>query len=234
MKNFFATFWARLTLVGKILLGIILIGLIVLAIVILSRNKDENSNSSESAQNPEIAQVYEPSIGSPLPADVPAETNWSNVTTNNNQSTGSVSGASTTTPSDQAAPATTEMRVAPNAGVNPNAPIAYENTTLRFAAVLPAGSNVNEQGGKITFTTKQGTLLYMVSTSSAGSETLQSIEAQLRNSPSATNISYATFTGKQSLKFSAKEYGSGTTFIANGKIYYLLGNGQHFATFKTL
>ncbi len=225
--------WAKLTVAGRIIFGIILLGLIILVIILIANAKDDESRTTENNNTPEIAQVYEPSIGSPLPADVPAETNWDNVGKN-----GSVAGASTTTPStnDQATSDTapTEVKVAPKAGVDPNEPISYTNAALKIAVTLPAGTNVSEQGDKIVFTSKQGGLLYIVSTSNTGSETLQTIEAQLRNSPSTTNISYSTFTGRQSLKFSSKEYGSGTVFLANGKIYYLLGNSQHFANFKTL
>ncbi len=231
MKDFIMRIWAKLTVAGRIILGIILLGLIILVVVLIVNAKDDESKTSENSDSPEIAQVYEPSIGSPLPADVPAETNWDNV--------GKVAGDSTTTPSttnDQAAPTTTpaESKVAPKTGIDPNSPIDFSSNALKFAAALPAGTNVYEQNDKVVFTTKQGSLLYIVSTTNAGSETLQTIEAQLRNSPSTTNITSVTFVGKQSLKFSSKEYGNGLVFIANGKIYYLLGNEKQFSSFKTL
>ncbi len=215
MKNYIGDTWRSLSTAGRIILGIWILCLIALVVFLIVRNNnDEDSKTSEDNNTPEIAQVYEPSIGSPLPPDVPAETNWDNA-----DNAGNVAGTSTTTPSNEP----TTILVAPNAGVNPNEPIPYQNDVLKFAVTLPAGAKVSEEGNKIVFTNKNGSLLFIVSTQPTGTDTLETIKSQLSNSPSVNNISYSTFSGKQSLKFAAKEYGTGTVFIANGKVYYLLG-----------
>ncbi len=224
MKNYIGDTWRSLSKAGRIILGIWILCLIALVVFLIIRNNnDEDSKTSEDNNTPEIAQVYEPSIGSPLPPDVPAETNWDNA-----DNAGNVAGASTTTPSNEGA----TMMIAPNAGVNPNEPIPYQNDVLKFAVTLPAGSEVSEEDGKVVFTKNDGSLLFIASTQPAGTDTLETIKSQLSNSPSANNISYSTFSGKKSLKFTAKEYGTGTVFIANGKIYYLLGT--QFSDFKVL
>ncbi len=219
IKAFFSRIWQGLTVAGRIIFGLIIIGLIILAVYALS-DTGKNDTSSDNKNEPEIAQVYEPSIGSPLPADTPGETSWENV--------GTVAGESTTVAS------TSEPKLAPNAGVDPKAPISYENTNLKFSATLPASTKVNEKNDSVSFTSKQGNLLYIVSTQNAGTETLKTIEAQLNNSPSTTNISTTSFANTPALKFSNADLGTGTVFISNGKIYYLLGDNKYFSTFKTL
>jgi hypothetical protein len=216
IKDFFITLWNGLTRVGRILLGLILAALVVLVVYATSSDTSENK---EENKTPEIAQVYEPSIGTPLPPDVPAESG-----------SGEVGGAATTEPST---PGTTAF-VAPDAGVDDDEPIKYDNSSLKFAAVLPAYSQVSEQSDGVKFTSAQGTLQYIVSVNDAGTETLEGIESQLRNSPTASNISYSTVGNLKALKFSAKGYGTGMAFIANGKIYYLLGSQQYFSDFKLL
>lgn len=221
-------FFKSLSRAGRIVLGIWLLCLIALvAFFVVRNNKDDNSNTDDS---PEVAQIYEPSIGSPLPADTPSGAVTTEPLNSGTENSGAVAGDSTTTPS-------TEM-VAPPTGIDPSKPVAYENSSLKFAATLPAGTQVDEQnntqGSRIIFTSKQGGLLYIVSTSTANSESLQNIEAQLRNSPSTSNIIATKFSGSSALEFTSKEYGNGVVFIANGKIYYLLGSSKYFSTFKNI
>lgn len=222
IRDFFSRVWHGLTVAGRIIIGVILIIIIVLIAFALSNNKDDNKGDEN---NPEVAQVYEPSIGSPLPAD----TNES--VSQDTKVTATVAGDSTTTSSTEETP-TTNWMVAPNAGVDPNEPIVYENNSLRFTATLPAGTKVDEQTEKVAFTSEASKLLYIVSTQSVGSETLKTVEAQLSNSPTVSNIQSASFAGQQAIQFTSKDYGTGTVFIANGKIYYLLGNSKYFADFK--
>lgn len=221
-------FFKSLSRAGRIVLGIWLLCLIALiAFFVIRNNKDDDSDKDNS---PEVAQIYEPSIGSPLPADTPGGAVTTEPSNSADEKNGTVAGDSTTTPS-------TEM-VAPATGIDPSKPVAYENSSLKFAATLPAGTQVEEQnntqGSRIIFTSKQGSLLFIVSTSTANSESLQTIESQLRNSPSASNITATKFGGKSALQFTSKEYGNGVVFIANGKIYYLLGNSKYFPTFKNI
>lgn len=216
-KAFLKRIWDGLTTIGRIILGLIIIAAVVLVSFAFSKDTDEDKQEN----NPEITQVYEPSIGTPLPPDV-AETGS---TTNS----GNVSGASTAEPSN-----TAPTFVAPAAGIDDSEPIKYESSTLKFTAVLPAYSQVNEQTDGVKFSSANGKLHYVVSVNSVGSENLASIEAQLRNSPTASNISYTQIGNTNALKFNAKGYGTGIAFIANSKIYYLLGNGQYFTDFKVL
>ncbi len=211
IKDFFSKIWNGLTIAGRIIAGLILIGLVGLTVYAASdKNKDENGN------NPEVAQVYEPSIGSPLPADTV-------------EKPGEVGGASTTEPSVSQPEV---ERVAPSTGIDPNAPVKYSNTEFKFGAILPAGSMVEEEGSETKFM-KAGTLQYKVSVNS-GTDSLDTVESQLRNSPSISKISPTNFAGTDALKFSAQGYGEGLVFIRGNNIYYLFGNSQYFTTFQTI
>ncbi len=224
IKDFFKRIWHGLTVAGRIIVGVLLIALIAAASFLITKNSD--NDDKDEADTPEVAQVYEPSIGSPLPADTPG--------TRPEGTSGTVSGDVTTTPFTPPTPtvATDSAMTAPPTGIDPTAPIAYRHDALKFTTTLPAGASVDEQPGKITFTANTRVLLYTVSTEAVGTETLQSIQTQLSNSPSAGNIKQITFAGQTALQFDAKDYGTGIVFIANGKIYYLLGNSQYFASFK--
>lgn len=222
MKNLWEKFkelvsraWNGLTKIGKILLGLIVMAAIILISFALAKDTDEDKQDEDT---PEIAQVYEPSIGTPLPAD------------NAGSVTGNVNGASTMEVSNSQP---TTSFVAPRAGVDPNEPIAYSNSDYNFAATLPAGSLVSEQNSRIVFSSKNKSLQYIVSINES-SETLSDIELQLRNSPTASNISQTTFNNTKALKFSAKGFGTGIVFVSNGKVFYLLGDSNYFSTFKLL
>lgn len=219
IKNFFSRIWNGLTVAGRIIFGIIILGIIALG-VYAATNKDDNKNDSE-ANQPEVAQTFEPSIGAPLPPD-----NSGGVSVN-----GQVGGATTTEPSTSTNATETAM-TAPNTGIDPTKPIAYQNDSLKFAATLPAGSNVDESATEINFSSRAGNLLYSVSVNNADKQTISDIEAQLHNSPTARNISPTKFAGHDALKFTATDYGSGIAFMAYGKSYYLLGDSKYFESFK--
>lgn len=236
--------WKDLSLTGRIVIGVWILCIAALIVFFIVRNNKENKDEVNNNTNtPEVAQVYEPSIGTPLPPDVQSVSNGSNVTAQvENQ--GEIAGATTSEPFVVPAPTKTpeqiesEMtgtnspKVAPNAGVDPNAPVPYKNDILKFSIIMPAGTQVLEKVDSVRFTSKTGALYFQVSTSIAGSENLQTIEGQLKNSPSATNITYGTINNNPALKFTATGFGQGTTFIANGKIYYLLGDSKYFTNFK--
>ena len=221
IKAFFSRIWQGLTWAGRIIIGIILLTIIFLAIYGISNDKEDNNKDSDN-KDPEVAQVYEPSIGSPLPA-----------TTTPSDNSGTVAGASTTTNSNGKP---TNIMIAPAAGIDPNQPIAYESQALHFSAILPAHSTVNEsQKNKVIFTSESGKILYyIVSTTNAGLETLSSIQNQLVNSPSVTNLTSVSFNSQPALSFQSKDYGYGIVMISKGKIYYLLGDNKYFTDFKTL
>jgi hypothetical protein len=220
VKTFFSNIWTGLSTAGRILLGLILIALIGLVAYATYDGKDNNKEESNS---PEVAQVFEPSIGTPIPPDQPS------------RPSGEVGGATTTEPSaSEPAPAPATTFEAPKSGVDPSEPVDYKNDALKFAAVLSPGTQVIEQNDEIEFITNYGALQYLVSVNDSGNETLASIESQLRNSPTASNISYTNISNQKAISFNAKGYGTGIAFIANGKIYYLLGNNQYFSTFKVM
>lgn len=228
ITGFFSRIWQGLTWAGRIIIGIILIALIALAIYAATNNsKDEKSDKND----PEVAQVFEPSIGSPLPATTTPSDSTADTTstTAGAKIDGTVAGDSTTVPSS------TNMMLAPATGIDPNEPIIYENSTLLFSAILPANSNVDESNTeKIIFTSRTKKLLYIVSTTKAETESITSLQSQLKNSPSASNIQSTTFAGLPALSFTTTDYGDGLVFIDNGRIYYLLGNNQYFSDFKVL
>ena len=217
IKNFFRQAWNGLTTAGKVIAGLIIIGLV--GLTVYAASEKQSNNNEENKDNPEVAQVYEPSIGSPLPADQARP--------------GEVGGASTTEPAAAPAPTETPERVAPATGIDPNAPVKYRSEQLGFASTLPAGSTVQETDSQIKFTDTNGQLLFMVSVN-AGTDSLQSLESQLQNSPSVTNISRAQFANLPSLKFTVANYGSGTAFVYDGKTYYLYGTAQYFSAFALL
>lgn len=124
--------------------------------------------------------------------------------------------------------------VAPTAGIDETQPIHYENTRMQFKAVLPAYSQIHEDTDSVKFTSKGNSLFYIISVHSRNSETLASVEKQLRNSPDIYNLTYTKLNSIKTLQFDAIGYGSGLVFIQNDKIYYLLGNKQYFTSFQLL
>lgn len=230
-------FWSMLSTAGKVIFSIIILAIIALIVVLIVRNHNKNKDKEANSNTPEIAQTYEPSIGTPLPADVKPEGSGARVTALVENS-GEVAGAttsepSTTTPANSPEQAQ-QMMIAPKTGIDPNELVAYENKSLKFSATLPAGSEVKESSTTIKFLSKTESLYYIVSVSDAGSENLQSVANQLKNSSTASKITQATLADNktQVINFTAKGYGQGQVIIANNKIYYLLGNSQYFPTFK--
>lgn len=241
IKNWFSRKWFALKLrwqgaknsetgrkvhpIAKYVGSLLVIGLALLGTILYVRSQDEDNKDSDS---PEIAQVYEPSIGSALPPDTPGQN-------------GSVGEASVTepTPTPVVAPASgvnlSGEFVAPNTGVDDDMPIKYSNDKFKFVATLPPKSNVIEQDDSITFTSQQASRYFTVSVSNQGNETLATIEAQLKNSTSVKTMQSTNFNGIAALQFTGMDKNnSGTVFIKDGKIYYLLGNQQYFSTFQTI
>lgn len=213
IKSFFSRIWNGLTRAGRIVLALIIV-LLIGTVVYAATYKKEDKPEDNKEGDVEVAQVYEPSIGTPLPPDVPVETPAA-------ISPGTVAGI-TSDPSF----------MAPPTGIDDNEPIKYSNSSFKFGAILPPHSQVNEQENSVTFSNAKGDLLYTVSTHSAESETLTSIESQLRNSPTASTISPTTFANTKALSFTAKGFGTGTVFIAHGTVYYILGDANQMSSFS--
>ena len=235
IKAFFSRIWQGLTWAGRIIIGIILLGIIILTIYSLSNTKKDDAEDNDN-KDPEVAQVYEPSIGSPLPATTtPSDSGAVAGASTSTATTESGTGSATSTAATNNDEKPTNIMIAPAAGIDPNEPIDYESQALHFSAILPALSVVNEsQKDKVIFSAESGKLIYIVSANDAGTETLSSIQNQLANSPSTTNLKNVSFNSQTALSFQSKEYGFGVVFISKGKVYYLLGDNKYFTDFKAL
>lgn len=209
LKSFFNALWARVRSAGNWLIGgLIAAVLVVGAIVGLNQSSDKKSDSGG---QPEVAQVYEPSIGTPLPPDNPGQSG------NDGQVAGDNTGVSATV--NPAAPSTTF--VSPSAGVDPTQPIKYENSSLGFKTVLPPGTIVDEKTGTVSFYDPKGTLLYLVEVA-ASTDSLDAISAQLEASQDVDNVSRTTFIGLNALQFSTRS-ATGYVALKNNKVYYFIG-----------
>jgi hypothetical protein len=216
VKNFFVSGWRALTHAGRIILGILLICIIVLGGLILRHNRE----SSDADRAPEVAQTYEPSIGTPLPPDV-----------QNVAVTATVAGDSTTEPST---PQSADIKVAPKTGIDPSEPIEYHNDELKFSAVIPVGSTVDEQVSYINFYSANGKWEYSVSVQKAGTENLASIASQLHNSSGSSQIELGKLGNFDGVKFLSTDYRTGFALFAHDRIYYLLGNQEYFSSFRPI
>ncbi len=225
VKNFFRRIWDGLTVAGRIIISLGILIIVILIAFAFAKDTDEEKHEN----NPQVVQVRKPSIGEPLAPHTPGEEESKNET--DKDDSGSVAGESVY---DKGIGASALTFISPATGIDDDKPIQYNNETFKFAAVLPAYSKVNEQADGVQFTSSSKGLHYIVSVNKAGSENLSGIESQLRNSPTASNISRTNFAGHEALAFNAKGFGSGIAFISNGNIYYLFGNQNLFADFRLL
>ncbi len=212
LKEIFSNF-------ASVVITVILVIAIITAGIIIARKNNEDKKSE--TNNPEVAQIFEPSISTPLPADVNPE-----AATNNSQEasttedTGTVAGEVTSESSQSAT-----NYEAPKSGVDPNAPIAYQNTDYGLNIILPARTNVSEKNNLITF----GTLFSVNVVDSK--ETLDQISAELSYSPDAKDIQVATISGKQALKFSLNGK-TAYVVLKNNKAFYLIGQEKFITQVK--
>jgi hypothetical protein len=233
MKEQLLKIWASLGKAGKGLLGLVIAAILATSVFAVA-----NKQGSDSQPAPEIAQVYEPSIGTPLPPDVaggavaeaPAAPETA-TTPQAGQSQGEFSQPSRGYLTGQEPAVSAAVRSLEPAD---SGPVQYQNTLLKFAATLPSDSRITENADGATFSTPQGKLLYLVSVSEAGGDSLQHIENQLRNSSSVSNLIYTQAVGQPALSFTAHGLGSGLAIVANGKVYYLFGSNQYFPEFKLI
>ncbi len=222
-KEFIAWLWGKIKLGGKwVLAGVIALALIVAGIFSLDKNTSKQNSNSDA--RPEVAQVYEPSIGTPLPPD-----------TTGGQS--EVSGAVTTEPSTiQTTPTQEETNttnsqqvtyIAPNTGVDDTKPFVYTNQQLGFTVMLDGGTQVEEQLEGVKFTSKTGTLLFYVVTSKNNSETQDSIINQLSASNMTNQISKSNFLSYPSVSYLQNNQ-KALVVLTTNKIYYIVGEQKYF------
>lgn len=213
IKGFFAWLGEKLAGAAKFIVGGILLLALIITGVVLSQRED--NNKEDTSGRPEIAQVFEPSIGTPLPADVNEDVAESEI--NNNREPGSVSGATTTF-------------VSPPTGIDPNKPIKYSNDELGFAMMLPARSTVQEKNNTVNFFANNGSLLASV-TIVSGPETLNDIRTQLSYSPDVKNLQSSELANQPALKYSINNL-DGYAFKSNSSTYYLTGQSEILKQFS--
>lgn len=217
------TFWKTLSLAVRVIVILVLLALIgsIIFFVVQKRNDDKTSKTN-SENKVEISQVFEPSIGTPLPADT--TTGASTAITEN---AGEVAGDSISLS-------------APTAGVDDLQPIKYVSDDLGFSTTVPAKTEIVEQTGKVFFystnsfkaSSNQKKLQAFVTKEANNSDTLATIKSQLENSSTVKNISLTTFGNNQALQFSSTQFGNGFVFLTKGNIYYVFGNQNIFENFK--
>jgi cytoskeletal protein RodZ len=211
LKEIFSNF-------ASIVITIILLIAIITAGILIARKNNEDKKSETS--NPEVAQIFEPSISTPLPADVNQETTTDNNTAAVSENSGEVAGETTTEPSQSVT-----NYVAPKSGIDPNAPIAYQNDTYGLSITVAAHTNISEHNNLITF----GTLFSVNVVDSK--ETLDQISAELSYSPDAKDIQAANLSGKQALKFNLNGK-TAYVVLKNNKVLYLIGQEKFITQVK--
>lgn len=221
-KEFFAWLWGEIKQGGKWVIGG-LIALILIVAGIFSLNNNENNKNTSSDSRPEVAQVYEPSIGTPLPPDT-------------SEGKAEVSGAVTNTPStaegtnqndttNSTAQQTTY--IAPSTGVDDNKPFVYKNSDLNFQALLDGGTQVEERSEGIKFTSKSGKLLFYVTVSKSGSETHDSLVSQLSASTMTSQISKTSFLGLPAVNYLQNNQNA-LAVLKTNSVYYIVGEQKYF------
>ncbi len=224
---FLTLLWAKIKGAAKWLVGG-LAALAVLVIALIGLNSDDTKKETTNTR-PEIAQVYEPSISTPLPPDNNSTESDPNAT-RPEANTGQVAGATTTESfnSNSAATSTApQVFVAPKSGINDYEPIKYENTVLGIKTTLPAGTQVIEKNSSITFYSKSGSLLYTLDVIDT-KDTLEKILEQLQTSTNISKISKTNFANNPALQFSINKNAlNGYIISKNNKAYYFIGNNKY-------
>lgn len=214
IKGFFSWLGQKLAGPTKFIVGGIVLLAIIITGIVLSQKEN---NKKQTSSRPEIAQVFEPSIGTPLPAEVNVNEEPAVSQETNEREPGSVSGV--TTPF-----------IAPSTGVDPNKPIQYTNKELGFTITLPARSTVQEQNNTVSFFTDNGTLLASVAIV-ISPETLNDIQAQLNYSPDVKSLQTVELAHQPALKYSANNL-DGYVIKLNNAIYYLMGQPEILQQFS--
>ncbi len=216
-KSFWTLLSAKLRGFGKWLIGgIVALIVLIVALIGIHNSDNKDSDKTETAKKPEVAQVYEPSISTPLPPDTTPSDSSSSTTTPSDS--GTVAGATTTEPS------TSTTYVAPATGINDADPIHYENTALNLKAILPAHTQVKETNTSVSFYSPLGKLLYQVDMVKAKSS-LEQISAQISASPEVIKVTKSNFAGNQAIQFTTKK-AVGYALVTTGQIYYFTGDAN--------
>jgi hypothetical protein len=197
MKDFFRKLGLFLAAWGAwILVPILVAGLIFTGVLISRNNKDEDTT-------PEVTQNFSPDISRPeTTAETPAPT--------------------------PEAPEPTPVREAPLTGAAPipASPFIYRSDQLGFVAELPAGTKVFPTGNnEVAFAPASGGQYYTVSSFALTNETIDSIETQLKSSPSVTTTARTNVHGFEAVQFRSPNIpGVGYAILKGQRLYYVTGN----------
>ncbi|HEX3095927.1 MAG TPA: hypothetical protein VHQ20_02290 [Patescibacteria group bacterium] len=120
IKDLASRAWNGLTVVGRVTVGVIILGSLIIGAVSYHQKHPSDKDS-----NPEVAQIYEPSIGEPLAPDVQpeqkAQVNGAVVTA----TVPDPNAPAYTPPTTSTTTETTEKKIAPKTGVNQTAPVMF-------------------------------------------------------------------------------------------------------------
>ena len=222
IKAFFSWIWLKIKSGAKWILAVVIIVALAVAGIFAIVNKDDKTDSTD--KEVEVAQIFEPSIGTPLPPDI-------------TETGGEVSGAQTETPSSSdnssgiQEPST--QYVAPKTGVNDDEPFVYKNSKLGFQVSLAGGTQVIEASEGAQFLSKNGKLLFYTVMIPAKGISVAEISSQLNQSSGTGNIIASTFGNFPSVSFS-QNHQNGLALITSDKLYYLVGDQNYFKNFSTI
>ncbi len=209
-KLFWSLLWAKIRGAAKWIIGAVIALAILVAALIGLNNQDDKKD--DTSNRPEVAQVYEPSISTPLPPDTNDSTT---------EPSGQVAGATTM----EASTTTSQTFTAPPTGIDTSKPIYYSNTAMGIKATLPAQSIVTEKTNSVVFHSKAGALLYNIDIVRT-SDNLNSIYDQLKASTSISNITKTTFAGNDAWQFSYQNF-AGYVIVKNNQAYYIIGDAKN-------
>lgn len=103
----------------------------------------------------------------------------------------------------------------------------YRNEALGFSASVPSDTLIRATANEVqALSGNQAGLYWTITVHPGTTETLDSLQHQLRNSPSITSLVPARVGGKAALKFTSTNLGNATGYalVTNGRLYYLIGS----------
>ncbi len=238
MINFFRNFKGFMAWIGQKIskfawwIVAVILGIAVIFSGIAIAKKINNDKSKNDTSSVEVAQTFEPSISTPLPADVNSSSTNTETVQNSNQIVTDFSSTTTyTAPQNTEIANTSEATAvnnykAPTSGINPSQPLQYKNSDLQFRASLPANTWADEQPGLVSFS-KSGNILFSVSVTKNYLGEISDIYEQLKASPDIKNLSSTTFENKSAIKFYTGN-STGIAVIANNNLYYIIGTPSYY------
>jgi hypothetical protein len=101
----------------------------------------------------------------------------------------------------------------------------YQNNDFGFSATVPPDAQVTVSENKVTAIGPAG-IFWTLTKYENTTETLDSLETQLRSSPSVTSLAHTTLGNIPALVFTSPNLdgGTGYAFIFKNRLYYLVGN----------